>query len=62
MEDNLNNNINEITPYQASDITRLQNNQELDGQITMEEIKSTIKSIKTNTFGESNINKIILKN
>ena len=57
----LNENNDKITTYQTSDVTRLQHDNQLSQPINLQEIKATIKSFKTNTPGESNINKTILK-
>lgn len=55
----LNNNNYKITVHQTSDINRLQNNSLLIQPITLEDIKTTIESFKTNTPGETIINKTI---
>ena len=48
--------------FERSDLNRLQGANYIDTLITKEEMKAVIKSFKNNTPGESNINKIIIKN
>lgn len=56
----INNNNDQITIFQNTDIKRLQKHP-LTQPINLNEIKATIKSFKTNTPGETKINKAILK-
>ena len=48
------------TTYERSDLNRLRGNNQIDSLITQVEIKNIIKSFKTNTPGETNVNKVIL--
>lgn len=58
----LNANEEKITTYQRSDLNRLQGAYNIDTLITQDEIKTIMNTFKNNTLGETNINKIILKN
>lgn len=58
----LHNNNDKITIFQTSDISRLQEKQPLIKPINIYDIKNIIKSFKTNTPGETKINKTILLN
>lgn len=62
VDEYLNNNNDKITIYQTTDISTLLENQPLIKPINIHEIKYTIKSFKTNTPGETKINKTILLN
>lgn len=53
---------NKITPFERSNLNRLQGANQIDTLITQIEIKSVINSFKNNTPGETNINKTIFKN
>lgn len=58
----LENNQDKITTFQTSDLNRLRSYNHIDTLISQVEIKAIIKSFKTNTPGDTNINKIILNN
>ena len=56
----LNNNLQRLTPFQTSDITRLNANNYTISKITTLEIKTIIRKLKKTCPGSSGINKIIL--
>ena len=58
----LNENQIKTTTFHRSDLNRLQGANQIDTLITQTEMKAIINKFKTNTPGETNINKIILKN
>ena len=58
----INENIEICTPYELSDLRRLRGENGIDKLISEEDVKNTIKQFKNNTPGETQINKIIMKN
>ena len=55
-------NIEKCQPNTFSDLSRLSSHNDIDSEISEEEIKRTINTFKNNTPGETSINKIIMKN
>ena len=58
----INNNEADILPYQQANPNNLNTDPYYTAQITLDEVKQTIKQLKNNTPGATKINKAILQN